>query len=62
MKTNEIVKIANTFGIGDFLVPGEFGEDGTFLNVPEIEPGFLDCQICNLVPKLMCYSGYNSTL
>jgi hypothetical protein len=59
MKTNEIGKIAkNTFGIGVLLVPGEFGEERTFLDLPEIGPRFLDCQIRNLVPKLMCYSGF----
>ena len=37
VKTNEIGKIAkNTFGIGGLLVSGEFGEDRTFLNLPEI--------------------------
>jgi len=60
MKINEIGKIVkNTFGIGGLLVPGEFGEDRTFLNLPEIEPQFLNCQISNLVPKLMCYSGFS---
>jgi hypothetical protein len=60
LKTNEIGKIAkNTFGIGGLLVPGEFGEDRTFLKLPEIEPRFLDCQIRNLVAKLMCSSGFS---
>jgi hypothetical protein len=60
MKINEIGKIAkNTFEIGGLLVPGEFGEDRTFLKLPEIEPRFFDCQMRNLVPKLMCYSGFS---
>ena len=60
MKTNEISKIAkNTYGKGGLLVPGEFGEERTFLNLPEIEPRFLNCQMRNLVPKLMWFSGFS---